>query len=255
MIELKNKTVLLTGASSGIGFALANLLAMEKVNLILVARRIEKLDELKLSLENYSSNTLTIKCDVTKKDEVQNAFDKIRNTFGFIDIAILNAGVGRRTKVTDYKSELAEETFGVNVLGMIYWIEQLLPDYLKKEKGTIVGVSSLADNRGFTGSGFYSASKAAVSIYLEGLRVELKKHNIKVLTVKPGFVKTPMTDKNEFPMPMMLSAEKAAEIILKGIKKEKRIIQFPFPIVLSSKLIGMLPGSVYEFLADKFFNE
>lgn len=254
-MELENKTILLTGASSGIGFALAHLLVMEKVNLIFVARGIEKLDELKLSLENYPSNVLTIKCDITKKDEVQNAFYEMKKTFGFIDIAILNAGVGHRTKVTNYKSELAEETFGVNVLGMIYWIEQLLPDYLNKKRGTIVGVSSLADNRGFAGSGFYSASKAAASVYLEGLRVELKKHNIKVLTVKPGFVKTPMTDKNKFPMPMMLSAEKAAKIILKGIKKEKRIVQFPFPIVLSSKLIGILPGSVYEFLADKFFKE
>jgi len=255
MIELVNKTVLLTGASSGIGFALAHLLAREKVNLILIARRIDKLNELKLSLENYSSNILTFKCDITKKDEVQNAFEKIKNIFGFVDVAILNAGVGHRTKVTNYKSELAEDTFGVNVLGMIYWIEQLLPDYLKKKKGTIVGVSSLADNRGFAGSGFYSASKAAASIYLEGLRVELKKYNIKVITVKPGFVKTPMTDKNEFPMPMMLSAEKAAKKILRGIKREKRIIQFPLPIVLSSKIIGMLPGSVYEFLADKFFKE
>lgn len=255
MMELENKTVLLTGASSGIGFAMANLLATYKINLILVSRRIDKLDKLKLSLKNYPSHILTLKCDVTQKDEVQNAFYEIKKTFGFVDIAILNAGVGHRTKVTNYKSELAEETFGVNVLGMIYWIEQLLPDYVKNKKGIIAGVSSLADNRGFAGSGFYSASKAAASIYLEGLRIELKKFNVKVLTVKPGFVKTPMTDKNEFPMPMMVSAEKAAKIILRGIKQEKRIIQFPLPIVLSSKFIGMLPGPVYEFLADKFFKE
>ncbi len=95
---------------------------------------------------------------------------------------------------------------------------------------------------------FYCASKAAASIYLEGLRVELKKYGIKVITVKPGFVKTPMTDVNEFKMPFLMPADKAAKIILKGIKKEKRIIQFPFPTVIASKLIGLMPNFLYDYL-------
>ncbi len=132
---------------------------------------------------------------------------------------------------------------------MVYFIEEILPDFIDRREGMIVGVSSLADNRGYSGSGFYCASKAAVSIFLEGLRVDLKKHNIKVITVKPGFVKTPMTDKNDFRMPFIMSAERAANIILKGIRKKKSLIQFPFRMVLLTRLIGFLPGRIYEFLS------
>ncbi|MCL6096997.1 MAG: SDR family NAD(P)-dependent oxidoreductase, partial [Bacteroidetes bacterium] len=142
-------------------------------------------------------------------------------------------------------------TFGVNVLGIIYWIEQLLPEFLQRKNGTIVGVSSLADNRGYSCSGFYCASKAAVTNYLEGLCVELKPHGIKVVTVKPGFVKTPMTDQNKFKMPMLMSPEKAASKILTGIKKEKRVIQFPLPMVLLTRIVGLIPGRLYEWLAVK----
>ena len=122
---------------------------------------------------------------------------------------------------------------------------------MNNKNGIIVGVSSLADHRGFSGSGFYCASKSAASIYLEGLRVELKPYNIKVITVKPGFVKTPMTDQNKFKMPLLMPAEKAADIIIAGIEKEKRIIQFPLPMVLLTRLVGLIPGGLYEWLASK----
>ena len=115
----------------------------------------------------------------------------------------------------------------------------------------IVGVSSLADARGYAQSGFYCSSKSAATKLLESVRVELKPHNIKVLTVKPGFVKTPMTDKNEFHMPFLMDVDKAAKIILKGIKKEKRIIQFPFPIVISSRLIRILPNFLFDWLSTR----
>ena len=111
-----------------------------------------------------------------------------------------------------------------------------------------VGVSSLADSKGYSKSGFYSASKAAATIYLEGLRTELIDYNVKVLTVRPGFVKTLMTDKNEFKMPFMMSTEKAAKIIIAGIEKEKRMIQFPWQMVLITRLIPSIPSSLYEKL-------
>jgi len=115
----------------------------------------------------------------------------------------------------------------------------------------IVGVSSLADVRGFPKSGFYNASKSAASILLESLRIELKPLKVKVITVRPGFVRTPMTDKNEFHMPLMMNADKAAKIFLEGIKKEKHIIQFPFMIVLSTKLLQWMPAFLFEWLAGR----
>ncbi|MBL1215231.1 MAG: SDR family NAD(P)-dependent oxidoreductase [Ignavibacteriae bacterium] len=247
-MKIKEKSILITGASSGIGAELAKIYAEQNAAVFLVARRINKLNELKSKLDQFSSKIFTYQCDVSNKSEVADTFKQIKKETSFIDIAILNAGSGHNMKIENFNSELAEEIFGANVLGMIYWIEQLLPDYLKNKKGILAGVSSLADNRGYSGSGFYCASKAAATIYLDGLRVELKKHGVKVITIKPGFVKTPMTDKNNFKMPLLMSVEKAGRIIFKGIKKEKNIIQFPMLTVIGSKLIGALPTSIYEKL-------
>ena len=250
-MDLQDKIILITGASSGIGKALAVALAKERCKLVLIARRIELLEELNRELQLTNDQLLVLKCDVTKKEEVKTAYESVKQKFGRVDVAILNSGVGYLVTPKNYNSKFAENTFGVNVLGIIYWIEQLLPEFLQRKNGTIVGVSSLADNRGYSGSGFYCASKAAVTNYLEGLRVELKPHGIKVVTVKPGFVKTPMTDQNKFKMPMLMSPEKAASIILAGIKKEKRVIQFPLPMVLLTRIVGLIPGRLYEWLAVK----
>ncbi len=243
-MTFEHKTILITGASSGIGRALAENLSLKNCNLVLCSRNIE-------SLGLSGKKILKFKCDVTKKEEVNAAYNAAVEKFGKIDVALLNSGVGHRMTVENYNSQLAEETFSVNLLGMVYWIEKLLPGFLQRREGIIVGVSSLADNRGYSGSGFYCASKAAATIMLEGLRVELKPYGIKVITVKPGFVKTSMTDKNEFNMPFLMTPDKAAKIIIKGIEKGKRIIQFPFPTVLMSKIVGILPSSIYEFLATK----
>ncbi len=251
-MNFENKVVLITGASTGIGKELAITLSKINCKIILVARRVDLVEKLVDEILSESkAEFLTLKCDVSKKVEVVDTYKKSIRKFGRIDVAILNAGFGENMQVEEYNSEFAETTFGANVFGIIYWVEQLLPDFLKRRNGYIVGISSLADNRGFSESGFYCASKAAASIYLEGLSVELKRHNIKVITVKPGFVKTPMTDKNDFEMPLLMEADKAAEIIVKGIEKEKRTIQFPFPIVLATKLIGLLPNWLYEFFASK----
>jgi short-subunit dehydrogenase len=212
--------------------------------LALIARR----DNLLKELESLSENILSIKCDVSKKDEVSNAYNQIIEKFGKIDIAILNAGYSVRMRVEDYDSAQAEEIFGANVFGIIYWVEQLIPEMMKRKSGIIAGVSSLADSKGYSKSGFYSASKAAATIYLEGLESELRKYNIKVISVRPGFVRTPMTDKNEFKMPFLMEPQKAAKIILSGIKKEKRMIQFPMPLVLLTRLIPLIPHRLYQIL-------
>lgn len=259
-MNFNNKVVLITGASTGIGKAIAVKLLEANCKLVLTARRTELIEEyLNQSLitnhplreRSEASQSLILKCDVSKKEEVISAYEQIKEKFGKVDVAILNAGVGHNVTIENYDSRFAEETFGTNIFGIVYWVEQLLPDFVKRKEGIIAGVSSLADNRGYSGSGFYCASKAAASIYLEGLRVELKRYGIKVITVKPGFVKTPMTDKNEFKMPLLMEPEKAAHIIIDGIKKEKRVIQFPWQMVLLTRLVGLLPGSFYEWLAGR----
>ncbi len=250
-MNLSGKTILLTGASSGIGYSLAKLLAREKCSLALLARRKVLLDELASELEDSDTNIFTVKCDVSNKDDVRQAFEEVKEKFGSIDIAVLNSGVSGRDKIENFNSGPAENIFNVNVLGMIYCIEVLLPDFMKQRNGVIVGVSSLADGRGFPQSGLYCASKAAATRMLESFRIELKKYNIKVITVKPGFVKTPMTDKNKFKMPFLMSADKAAQIILKGIVREKRIIQFPFTTALGAKFFRIMPDRLFEWIAAR----
>jgi short-subunit dehydrogenase len=250
-MNLNNKNILLTGASSGIGYELAKKIATEKCNLALLSRRIDILENLTAELSTSGSKVIAIKCDVANKDEVEAAFNEVKTTFGSIDIAILNSGVSSLINAEQFNSDTAKHIFDVNVTGMIYCIEALLPDFIKNRNGMIVGVSSLADGRGFPRSGAYCASKAAVSIFLESLRIELKKHNVTVITVKPGFVKTAMTAKNNFKMPFLMNVDKAVSIIMSGIKKEKPIIQFPLPTVLSVKLLKLLPNSLFELIAGR----
>jgi short-subunit dehydrogenase len=247
---LKDSVVLLTGASEGIGFQLAKDLAKEGAQLALISRRKTILDKLANELKS-TTNVFAYECDVTKKDQVESVVQKIKQDLGRIDIAILNAGVAYRASVLQYSSRDAEITFNTNVFGAVYFIEQLLPDFIRERHGAIIGISTLGDGKGFPKSGFYSASKAALTILLESLRIELKKFNVKVITVKPGFVKSAMTDKNEFQMPFLMSVEKATKIILNGLKKDKRIIEFPLPITLSAKFLRMIPTRWFEALASK----
>lgn len=248
-MHFQNKVVVLTGASTGIGHSLAKLLPKENCSLALLARRKYLLDEL-VEKHGFGTNIIkTFECDVGDREKVKAVFEDIKKYFGRIDIAILNAGTGNRASIEDYNALRAKETFDVNALGIVNCVEQLLPDFIKRKEGMIVGFSSLSDARGFPRSGFYAASKSAATLMLESLRIELKPYNIKVITVRPGFVKTPMTDKNEFYMPFLMDVDKAARIILNGIKKEKRIIQFPFPTVLGSKLLKVMPDWLFEWLA------
>ncbi len=250
-MNLKNKTVLITGASSGIGYSLAKLLPNENCSLALLSRRKDALSSLVEELKLNGGKVNIYKCDVTNPQEVKNVFEDVRNDFGNIDIAILNAGISSRADIKNYSSAIAKEIFEVNALGIVNCVEQLLPDFIKRKEGMLVGVSSLAESRGYPRSGFYNASKAAATLLLESLRVELKPFNVKILIVKPGFVRTPMTDKNEFQMPFLMNVDKAAKIILEGIKKEKKIIQFPLPIVIGSKLARLMPDWLFDFLMSK----
>lgn len=249
-MDFKNSVVLITGASSGIGFQLAKDLAIEGAQLALLSRRTDLLISLSEKLSDITK-VKYYKCDVTAKNEVVETISKVKKDFGKIDIAILNSGVAFRSSVLNYKSEEAEKTFNTNVLGAVYCIEQLLPEFISEKRGVIVGISSLGDGKGFPKSGFYSASKAAFTILLESLRIELKKYNVKVVTIKPGFVKTAMTDKNEFKMPFLISVEEGSKIILDGLKKDKSIIEFPWQTTIGAKILRMMPTKWFEAIASK----
>ena len=250
-MELKDKKIILTGGSSGIGYQLSKKLLLEGSSLAVLARRKERLDKLADETKGLGGNLFTYQCDVTDKNKVNDVINQAIKAMGGIDIAVLNSGVGIPDGIKKFSSENAEAVFNTNVLGIVNCIETLLPVFLKQKRGVIAGVSSLADNRGYSMSGFYDGSKAAATIILESLSAELKMHGIKVVTIKPGFVRSEMTAQNNFKMPFLMDADKAADIIIKGLKKEKRIIQFPLITVIGSKLIGLLPVRLFEYFEYK----
>jgi len=250
-MELKNKKILLTGGSSGIGYQLSKKLLLEGCSLAVLARRKERLDRLTEEVKGFGGRIFAYQCDVTDKKRVNDLIIEIIKVMGGIDIAVLNSGIGRPEGIKKFNSGNAEAVFNTNVIGMVNCIEALLPFFLEQKYGVIAGVSSLADNRGYSRSGFYCGSKAAVTVILESLSADLKTHGIKVVTIKPGFVRSEMTARNEFKMPFLMEAEYAANIIVKGLKKEKRIIQFPLITVIGSKIIGLFPVRLFEYFEYK----
>lgn len=244
------RNVLITGASEGIGKGLAIEYSKTSERLFLAARRVELLNELKSSLSESRAEIFTFKCDVSKKEEVDEIFGEIYSKCRSIDLAILNAGISKRVDIEKMNSSEFVEIFNINVFGVVYCVENLIPKMIENKNGRIVGISSLSDSRGFSKSGAYCSSKAALTIYLDGLRTELRRFGVLVQTVKPGFVKTSMTDKNEFNMPMLMPVKKAVKIIVRGIEKNKAYIRFPKTIAFLSSLIGMLPAKIYDRVSE-----
>lgn len=244
------RNVLITGASHGIGKGLAVEYSKTSEKLFLIARTVELLNELKISLQNNHAQIFTYKCDVSNREEVEHVFSAIYKVCSNIDLAILNAGISKRMDIEKMDSSEFVNIFNVNVFGVVYFVEKLIPAMIENNSGRIVGISSLSDSRGFSKSGAYCSSKAALTIYLDGLRTELRRFGISVQTVKPGFVKTNMTDKNEFNMPLIMPVEKAVKIIVKGIRKNKAYIVFPKTIAFFSGLIGLLPARVYDIISE-----
>jgi short-subunit dehydrogenase len=246
------KRIFITGASSGIGKALAEALAPYGPRLVLLSRRLPILEALASRLPQQGATDATgIACDVRSFTEIQSAVKRIQEQWGGIDIAILAAGVSWITNLTKFDLDRIRETLETNTLGIVNSVGALLPVLRAQGGGLIVGISSLADHRGVPDHAAYCASKAAVTVFLEGMRVGLRREGIRVVTVKPGFVRTPLTAKNRFPMPFLMEPEEAARIILKGIKKDWRVIQFPGPLVGLTGILNHLPNALYDRLLQR----
>ncbi len=243
---MPGKNVLIIGASQGIGKALALEFADAGYNLVLLSRNVDAIKELYALIESKGVKCYYKGCDAADYRQVKDGIEFANSSLGTIDIAILNAGVGHPEWMKTFSSAGYKEIMGINAFGIAHALEFIIPIMIKQGYGKIAGVTSQADVRGYPGSSAYTSSKAAASILLESARLELKEFNISVITIRPGWVKTAMTDKNEFPMPFMLTAEKAAKKIRKGIEKGKSIVQFPFPIVWVTRLVKNLPNWIYD---------
>lgn len=250
---MQAKRVFITGASSGLGAALARQYASEGATLGLVARRGEVLRELVASLPNAERHRIYA-LDVTDSAALANAAADFIAAAQGIDIVIANAGVSRGT-LTEYAEDLQvfEQVFATNVTATVAtfapFIATMKAQGAAGQTGArLVGIGSVAGIRGLPGSGAYSASKAAVISYCESLRVELKKDGIKVVTIAPGYIDTPMTQVNDYAMPFLLPVEKFAERAVATIAAGCSYRVIPWQMGVVANVLRLLPNFVYDFL-------
>jgi short-subunit dehydrogenase len=241
-MKLQAKTILITGASTGIGRALALELAGRDCRLILIARRKELLQDLVKEMGGGDRHLFFV-CDVAEHKQVAKVCRRLIDEKILPDALILNAGVGGGYRPLQMDIADIQQQFAVNFWHPLYFLETLLPAMTKRGSGIVAITGTLAAYRGMPRSAPYSASKAAIHRFLESLRVDLWGSGLQFTLISPGFVKTPMTDRNRYPMPFMISAEKAARIIVAGLEHGRTEIRFPAPMVLVVRFAKLLPGS------------
>ena len=238
--------VFITGASSGIGQALAEHYAKEGAIIGLAARRKDRLNTLQASL---TSETITYALDVRDVAALEAAAHDFIARFGAPDIVIANAGVSAGT-LTENKEDINtfKGVIDINLLGMVHTFQPFIASMKQAGNGSLVGIASVAGIRGLPGAGAYSASKAAVISYLESLRVKLSVDGINVTTIAPGYIKTPMTDINEYDMPFLMAPEVAAKKFARAIAKKKRFIVIPWQMGWVARLMRLLPPWLWDYM-------
>ncbi len=238
--------VFITGASSGIGQALAQHYAKEGAIIGLAARRADLLNKLQDSL---STETAIYPLDVRNAEALEKAAHDFISRFGAPDIVIANAGVSAGT-LTENKDDLNtfKGVLDINLLGMVHTFQPFIGTMKKSGQGSLVGIASVAGIRGLPGAGAYSASKAAVIAYLESLRVELSLDGISVTTIAPGYIKTPMTDINQYAMPFLMAPEVAAKKFAQAIAKKKRFVVIPWQMGWLARIMRCVPPFLWDYM-------
>ena len=241
------KVIWITGASSGIGKALSIKFAEEGWMVAASARREGLLQELTKINQNIHSFPL----DVTNPEQCKKVFEEIKKKFNNIEISIFGTGIHDPNSEKRFNLEKIREIMEVNYFGTMNSINSVYDYYNDKKGGQISIISSVAGYRGLPAAGAYCASKSALTSFAESLRFEMMRKNVRVSLVSPGFIKTPMTDQNDFPMPMIKSPEFAAEQIYIGLTKKTGFeIHFPKAFTFFLKFLRILPNSIYFKLID-----
>lgn len=243
-MSFKDQVAIITGASSGIGHALGRELARQGARVGLLARRRENLEQLAHTITAAGGTVAYAAADVTDRAGTKAAIGQLRQQLGPVDLLIANAGLGKPTYLDQSNVEEVEEMFRVNVFGVIYALEAVLPEMLERRRGQVAAVSSLGSYKGLPGESGYCATKAAVNCYMEGLRIQLRPYGIAATTICPGFIKTPMTEAHKFAMPFLLEADEAARRIVHALERRAKVFNFPWPMTWLMKLTQWLPDGV-----------
>lgn len=243
--------VWITGASTGIGRALALRLAAEGCTVAASARGEDALADLEKDAESLPGRIVSVPLDVTDADAVTKAGVRIATDLGVPDLCVLNAGNyipinAKRLKAADVATQ-----FDLNVMGVVRVLEAVIPGMVKRKSGRIAVVASVSGYRGLRSALGYGATKAALINICEAMRMELGDHGIAVQLVNPGFIKTPLTDKNDFPMPFLMPVDKAVDRFYRGLLTNRFEITFPRRFTWILKALRVLPYGIYLPLMNR----
>jgi len=241
------KKIWITGASSGIGKAVAEKFAAEGWKVAISARRKNILDEM-----SNNNNIFSFPLDVTNSKEIKTVFEKILNQFGDLDICLFSSGAYDPKTEQSINPEKIKSIINVNFFGVVDCVKVVENFFKERKSGQISIVSSIAGYRGLPNSSGYGPSKAALTNFTESIYFDFKKYGVRISLISPGFIKTPLTDKNEFRMPFLRSPDFAAIKIYKGLTSSKSFeLHFPKQLTLILKFLRVLPYKIYLFLVDK----
>ncbi|MDH5717313.1 MAG: SDR family NAD(P)-dependent oxidoreductase [Spirochaetia bacterium] len=234
------KSIFITGASSGLGLALAQLYAKEGVIIGLAARRFDKLKSIKKELEIKKAKIYIYKLDVGNLSLLKKCADDFIKKIKTIDLVIANSGIGSKFHKPHYSAEEIAEIFQTNTIGVTNTISVFLDFMIKQKKGQLAAIGSVAGFRALPDSG-YSASKSAVHLFMSSLRLRYSFYGIKFSTIAPGFIDTPFVKKHTFQMPFLLKPDKAAKLIKKALTRNKKLYIFPWQWKFIVPIVKILP--------------
>lgn len=240
------KNILITGASSGLGASLAMAYAKPGITLFLMARNQARLSQIEQLCQSRGAKTYTKIIDVRDKKSMDEWLSILH-----VDLVIANAGISAGSENGMESNEQIQQVFDTNLQGVLNTILPTIQRLMENKYGQIAIISSLAAYRGLPNCPSYSASKAAIKAYGEALRGVLAASNIGVTLITPGYIKTPLTAKNKFPMPFIMSADKAAMIIKEKLKCNPPLIAFPYIFYLIVKLLSLLPAGIIDMILTK----
>lgn len=246
--RLAGQSVLITGASSGIGAELARQLAGRGARVGLLARRGERLEALAEEIRSAGGEAVWAVADVTDPEGLEDSLERIARELGGADIVVANAGTNLDERPRKYEAGTALQLYDINLMGMLRLIDWAYHRFLEQGSGQIVGISSVASYFGLPANPSYCGSKAAMRIHLQSLRVTLARHGVAVTTICPGFVKSELTDRLKAPMPFLTDTEPAVRRIVRAIERREAEVIFPWPWRVIVPLMGAVPRFAFEWL-------
>lgn len=246
------RSVLLTGASSGIGEGIALAIAAKGARLGLLARRADMLEDLSRRCVEAGGKAIALPADVRDAAAVADAAAKMRDAFGRIDMLIANAGIGGNNAETrELEPAAVKKLIDINLLGAANSVHSVLPEMLEAGSGHLVAISSLAGLRGLPKSAAYSASEAGMTAFFESVRLDVQHRGIDVTIIQPGFIKTPLTSGRENKMPFIMELKDSIPLFLNAIEKRRKFAAFPWPLAAFARAGKFMPSWLYDRIAGR----